>query len=59
MMEYCKIKTWKEKKAICDSHKARCSECEFQSKTGFTKGMCTARDKNGLTPNQMLYGNKF
>jgi hypothetical protein len=46
-------------KEICNKNKTWCPKCPLQIKNGYTKGLCGARDKNGLTPNQWGYGDKF
>ena len=57
----CEVKkyTFKEKQEICKGSKEWCPNCPLVIKQGYLKGLCRARDKNGLVPNQMRYGNKF
>ena len=52
------MRDYKKLKEDCGKVNTFCPNCEHQIKHGMTKGLCGARDENGLTPMQWGYGSK-
>ena len=44
--------TYKEIKNHCKEKEVKCEKCEF-----YKDGLFNCKDLNGLTPNQVMYGN--
>jgi hypothetical protein len=50
---------YQQYKDDCKKVNTWCPNCKHkQDDEWHIKGVCGVRDRNGLTPNQMLYGNK-